>query len=56
MYLSSNSLKEVPQEMWRIENITVLTLRNNMLKQLSPAIAKLRNLIELNVSGNQLQW
>ena len=34
----------------------MLSLRNNKLSELPPAISKLSNLVELNVGGNKLRW
>jgi len=34
----------------------VLSLRNNHITELPHSIGKLRNLVELNVAGNQLRW
>lgn len=42
--------------MWTLQNLTVLSIRNNKLTELSPSIANLHNLVELNVAGNRLRW
>lgn len=55
MYLYGNNLASLPSELWNL-NITVLSLRNNELDELPPAISQLRSLKELNVAGNNLQW
>ncbi|CAG7851505.1 SubName: Full=Uncharacterized protein {ECO:0000313/EMBL:CCA70115.1} [Serendipita indica DSM 11827] len=56
LYLSGNQIATLPSELFRVENLTVLALRNNRLKVLPPAIGALRNLSELLVGGNQLQF
>jgi hypothetical protein len=56
LFLSSNSLRELNPKLFKLRNITVLSLRNNDLETLSPHVAKLHNLVELNVAGNALRW
>lgn len=55
LYLSWNSLQSLPPELWGLEHLTVLSLRNNELTEISPSIARLRNLVELNLAGNKFQ-
>ncbi|KAI9669542.1 MAG: hypothetical protein M1817_004661 [Caeruleum heppii] len=56
LFLSRNLLQTVPGEVFHLEHLTVLSLRNNGLTELPSAIRRLVNLVELNVGGNQLQW
>lgn len=56
LYLSGNKLSSLPPQLFRMANLSVLSLRNNALTQLPPAISKLGQLQELNIAGNQLQW
>lgn len=56
LFLSSNALTRLPNEIFNLDNLTVLSLRNNNLTELPPSISRLENLVELNVSGNHLRW
>ncbi|KAF1984510.1 hypothetical protein K402DRAFT_455692 [Aulographum hederae CBS 113979] len=56
LFLSGNSLRSIPREVWNFQSLTVLSLRNNELTELPPSIGRLHNLVELNVSGNRLRW
>jgi len=56
LFLSRNSLRSLPRELWNLQTLTVLSLRNNALTEIPSAIANLRNLKELNVAGNRLRW
>lgn len=56
VFLYKNDLASLPEELWKLENITCLSLRNNILTELPPSVGKLRKLQELNVAGNQIQW
>ena len=56
MYLAMNSLQRLPVELWTLDSLRVLSLRNNNLEYLPPSIARLRNLGTLNLACNQLRW
>ena len=56
IFLSANRLQQIPREIFDLENLTVLSLRNNLLTEVSPAIRHCTGLKELNVASNQLQW
>jgi hypothetical protein len=56
LFLSGNSLSILPSELFNLENITVLSLRNNNLEALSPHLSRLHNLVELNTAGNALRF
>ena len=43
-------------ELFNLEHLTVLSLRANSIHELSPAIGNLRNLQELNISMNKMQY
>jgi hypothetical protein len=55
LFLSLNKLSQIPGTLFDITNITVLSLRGNLLTELPPAISKLRNLKQLNLSQNHFQ-
>lgn len=56
-YLSNKNLIQLPPEVFTLEDISILTLRNNKLKELSPVVARLvPRLRELNVSFGQLDY
>ncbi|KAK6429024.1 hypothetical protein LTR95_014832, partial [Oleoguttula sp. CCFEE 5521] len=56
MFLANNRLTTLPRELFKLEYITVLSLRNNELSELAPSIAQLRRLREFNVSSNRLRY
>ena len=56
LYLSNNRLDHVHGEVFQLENLTVLSLRSNNLKEISASIGKLGSLQELNLGSNQLNW
>ncbi|MCJ1309285.1 hypothetical protein MMC25_002944 [Agyrium rufum] len=56
LYLSSNDLSDIPGELYRLTKIENLSLRNNQLSTLSPAIGNLTNLLELNLSTNNFRY
>ncbi|PVG04744.1 hypothetical protein CPB86DRAFT_746810 [Serendipita vermifera] len=56
LYLSGNSIKSLPVELFRVENLTVLALRKNRLKFIPPAIGALKNLTELIIGGNEIEY
>ncbi|KXT07879.1 hypothetical protein AC579_5158 [Pseudocercospora musae] len=55
LFLAKNSLRSLPPELFRLENLTVLSLRSNALTEIPPCVARLKKLKELNISGNQIQ-
>ncbi|KAL4990953.1 hypothetical protein BDW68DRAFT_185217 [Aspergillus falconensis] len=54
LFLSGNSLNTLPSELFELGNIRVLSLRNNKLAEIPPAIRRLTKLQELNVAVNRL--
>ncbi|KAF4552412.1 Hypothetical protein D9617_10g073930 [Elsinoe fawcettii] len=56
IFLSGNALRSLPNELWRLENTTVLSLRNNDLSELPDLVGQLKRLTELNLAGNDLHW
>ncbi len=56
LFLSNNELDDVPGELFKLENLTVLSLRSNDLTEIVSSISKLTKLQELNVGSNQLNW
>ena len=56
LFLSNNELDDVPGELFKLENLTVLSLRSNNLTEIFSSIGKLARLQEFNVGGNQLNW
>lgn len=54
LYLYGNRLASLPAELFRLENVTVLSLRNNELGAIPHAVARLRKLKELNIAGNNI--
>ncbi|KAG8624088.1 hypothetical protein KVT40_009064 [Elsinoe batatas] len=56
MYLSSNALTSLPNELWNLENVSVLSLRNNQISEIPGFISMLTRLKELNIAGNGLHW
>ncbi|RYP87832.1 hypothetical protein DL769_000424 [Monosporascus sp. CRB-8-3] len=56
LYLASNPLPRAPGAIFNLEFLTVLSLRNTQITELPPCIGNLRNLTDLNVSLNRLQY
>lgn len=46
----------LPEELFNLPNLRVLSLRGNKIHELPPAIGRLHNLTELNISQNSLQY
>ncbi|KAL8730964.1 MAG: hypothetical protein Q9166_003754 [cf. Caloplaca sp. 2 TL-2023] len=56
LYLANNSLSQLPGQLFKLQNLAVLSLRHNNLTEIPLAICSLINLRELNISNNSLQW
>ncbi|KAF7299560.1 hypothetical protein HMN09_00961200 [Mycena chlorophos] len=56
LFLASNHISTVPRELFQLEKLTLLSLRNNALQYLHPDIRFLRNLHTLTVANNQLKY
>lgn len=56
LYLFGNSIHDLPPELFKLENLTVLSLRGNQLTYIPPEICRLINLKELNISQNRLPY
>ncbi|GAN09790.1 GDSL lipase/acylhydrolase [Mucor ambiguus] len=54
VYLYNNELQSINPVLFRLRNLTVLSLRNNRLTAIPPEIALLENLVELSLGNNQL--
>lgn len=55
LFLYGNFLTSLPSELFKLTNITVLSLRNNSLQEIPSSITRLPKLFELNIAGNQLE-
>ena len=56
LYLSNNDLHDLPDEVFKLTTLALLSVRQNELTEVSPAIRNLVNLEELNLGGNKLRW
>ena len=56
LYLAQNSLKIVPTEIFNLEHLSVLSLRNNKITELPEDLGRLAGLKEFNVAFNKLEW
>lgn len=54
LYLRGNRLQVFSSALFELHNLVVLTIGNNDLEELPPAIGQLINLRELNISQNRL--
>ncbi|KAI7865800.1 hypothetical protein BDF14DRAFT_1821672 [Spinellus fusiger] len=54
VFLYSNSLTVLSPSLFKLKNLTVLSLRNNRLTSISPDISLLVNLEELSIGNNHL--
>ncbi|KAI8053427.1 hypothetical protein BDF22DRAFT_684619 [Syncephalis plumigaleata] len=55
LFLGFNLLKDLPIELYDLQNLTVLGLQNNQLSEISFRIGQLTRLERLNLGGNQLE-
>lgn len=55
LFLSGNALTTLSGELFELGSLKVLSLRNNKLTQIPPAVRRLTMLQELNLSVNRLQ-
>ncbi|KAK9461642.1 uncharacterized protein V1516DRAFT_672561 [Lipomyces oligophaga] len=56
IFLGYNHLTIIPPSLLCLENLTVLSLRNNKIKTIPNAIGRLKNLSELHLSVNEISW
>nr|VWO96433.1 Adenylate cyclase [Ganoderma boninense] len=56
IYLANNSISKLPPEFFRVNALTVLSLRSNDLTFVPPQIAQLKALQELNLAQNKLRF
>ncbi|KAH8116320.1 hypothetical protein DFH11DRAFT_1579933 [Phellopilus nigrolimitatus] len=56
LYITNNRIRTLPNELFNLDALVVLSLRSNMLTELNPQICQLHNLRELNVASNQLRY
>ncbi|KAF5316599.1 hypothetical protein D9619_006264 [Psilocybe cf. subviscida] len=56
LLLGQNSITKLPAELWGLQSLTLLSLRNNNITYLPPQIAQLTELVELNVAHNKLRF
>ncbi|KAL4949030.1 hypothetical protein BDW69DRAFT_82964 [Aspergillus filifer] len=54
IFLAGNALSTLPGELFELDSLRVLSLRNNKLPGIPPAIRRLTKLQELNLSVNRL--
>lgn len=55
IYMTMNRLRLIPGSLFDLQHLTILSLRGNKLTEISPAIARLSNLKQLNLSQNRLR-
>ena len=55
LFLSGNKLASLPSELFRLTNISVLSLRNNQLHDIPYSIGRLQNLHEFNIAQNNIK-
>ncbi|KAL5492297.1 hypothetical protein ACEPAI_3744 [Sanghuangporus weigelae] len=56
LFLGRNNITSLPNELFNLDALVVLSLRANSLTELPPLICQLRNLRELNVANNKLRY
>lgn len=57
MHLANNNLTELPPELYTLQGVTMLSLRGNKIKELSPAVARLApHLQEMSIAFNDLHY
>ncbi|KAM3415024.1 hypothetical protein BST61_g10161 [Cercospora zeina] len=55
LFLAANALVSLPDELFRLQNLTVLSIRNNALTELPSAVCRLQRLQELNIGNNAIR-
>lgn len=55
LFLASNALEELTEDLFTLRNLSVLSLRSNNLAKLPSDICLLSNLVELSLGGNNLR-
>ncbi|KAF8637583.1 hypothetical protein AX17_002652 [Amanita inopinata Kibby_2008] len=56
LYLMANQITTLPQELFNLQKLTILSIRHNRLTFLPPEIKQLTSLHTLNVAYNQLKY
>ncbi|KNZ74653.1 Protein lap1 [Termitomyces sp. J132] len=59
LFLSNNNISVIPLSLFRsgnLENLTILSLRNNKLTHIPPEIVQLRGLEELSIGQNRIRY
>ncbi|KAI5121870.1 hypothetical protein M0805_001078 [Coniferiporia weirii] len=56
LFLGNNRISMLPNELFNLDALVMLSLRGNLLTELPPQICRLRNLRELNVANNRLRY
>ncbi|BCR85392.1 leucine-rich repeat domain-containing protein [Aspergillus chevalieri] len=56
LFLAGNSLFKLSSELFDLSSLKVLSLRNNKLSEIPPAIRRLTSLQDVNLSVNRLQY
>ncbi|KAK7049695.1 hypothetical protein VNI00_005726 [Paramarasmius palmivorus] len=56
LLLALNHIAVIPQELFHLKNLTVLSLRGNKLTYLPPEITQLTSLTNLNVASNKITF
>ena len=54
IFLSSNSIEEIPREFFELEKLRIVDLEYNLLEEIPSDIEKLSNLEDLYLAGNNL--
>ncbi|CCH42716.1 hypothetical protein BN7_2260 [Wickerhamomyces ciferrii] len=55
VYASHNRLRVLPPSFFNVENVIVLSLRNNKMKKLTGKISKFQKLTDLSLASNELK-
>ncbi|KAJ1973539.1 hypothetical protein H4R34_005040 [Dimargaris verticillata] len=56
LYLDHNRIPRLPQQLFQLDNLTVLILSNNCLSAIPPQVGQLTHLRELSVGNNMLRF
>ena len=56
LFLRNNTLRALPGEIYKLSNLRTLSVQQNRVQELSPSIANLVHLRELNLSVNHLRY
>ena len=56
IFLNNNFIERIPDELYQIPKVGILSLRSNQIEEISPLVWRMQELEELSLSGNRLNF